>query len=78
MVALQGVHLTALPVSRCISRPVANCYYSVAWQDGGHAAASTSNRCPSLKQVFWAVMERGGYETVTDGKQWKEVRWKSE
>lgn len=37
-----------------------------------------SNRCPSLKQVFWAVMERGGYETVTDGKQWKEVRWESE
>lgn len=26
-----------------------------------------------LRQAFWAVMERGGYETVTAGKQWKEI-----
>lgn len=28
---------------------------------------------PYLWQAFWAVMERGGYETVTAGKQWKEI-----
>ncbi|KAL4423903.1 hypothetical protein ABPG75_001204 [Micractinium tetrahymenae] len=26
-----------------------------------------------LYSAFWAVMERGGYETVTAGKQWKEI-----
>ncbi|KAL4434798.1 hypothetical protein ABPG77_005325 [Micractinium sp. CCAP 211/92] len=26
-----------------------------------------------LYAAFWAVMERGGYETVTAGKQWKEI-----
>lgn len=28
---------------------------------------------PGYLQVFWAVMERGGYEAVTASKQWKEI-----
>ena len=24
-------------------------------------------------QVFWAVVERGGYEAVTNGKLWKDI-----
>lgn len=28
---------------------------------------------PTRTQVFWGVMERGGYETVTAEKLWKDI-----
>ncbi len=40
----------------------------------GHRPRLLTAALHAPMQVFWAVMERGGYQTVTDGKQWKEVR----
>lgn len=40
---------------------------------GARGALSCACYVPACNQAFWAVMERGGYETVTVGKQWKEI-----
>ncbi|RMZ57731.1 hypothetical protein APUTEX25_001701, partial [Auxenochlorella protothecoides] len=40
---------------------------------GKYKVPTFAHRDLDLHTVFWAVSARGGYETVTAGKQWKEI-----
>jgi hypothetical protein len=40
---------------------------------GGYKVPHFARTELDLHVVFWAAMERGGYETVTEGKQWRAI-----